>query len=832
MDLETFVEITCESMYNIIYYYIDDKTGKKCPHGEKNNKTKEEIIKSKKQIAKPPKTKKTDGLRVPLSNTEIKSIQQTYSIYMKHITDFYCIDVDDSEIHSMEDFIKKTKIDLFKKCCWIEGNTKGIHIYLKVKNMPQYSNQQKVFKDFEGDFIKKNNVWEKLTKKIMNYDGHIETFEFETISRIFVKKIAESVEKQPNDQENGVTTQVEVSTPINDETTKNWGKFEKLADLYSEQRIQNYDSWLLWTMAIKECFGNQGKDLWRKISKQHGEKSRAHKPNGNYDEHRNDEMWVNLKSKKKDKLGFGSLVYWAKEDNLEKYEELFGKQIDWVTFVSEAGFAKAFKEIIFKNKRIIFVGKEKQPKGYLYDGKIWRELSFSENEIKQKNFDRLYTYYMKTFYEHKPQMKEEDAKIYFACIQSLNKRLTRDNVVRLFVTECYTTEEPNWNNNCDIFAFNDALFCLNQKRILKDDEIDPQWYINYTCGYDYYIPNLNETDITNAKEYIMTILHNTLNPDNVDYVLKVVASFLKQSNPEEKAYFWLGRGRNGKGTITELIRNSLGKYWGELEMSNYTEKESGKNAPNQNLYDNQYSRVLNSSETDDDGDKTARFRSDFFKRITGGDYILARAVGKGDTVAYTAGKVLIQTNKMPYFAVMDAALKGRIIVIEFPYTFTDDVECIAQNPQKYKLKDPNLKHVFKQPVYRKAMFEIMFENYQKEAIIVPESVKQHTKSYFEEESVVSWVRQNYRLATEKEIQDHKIHNPKSVPSVALKTIKIEYASDTDKKLSVKTLVEQLQDNGDFDINTRKGFETLVGYVKIHLYESDNTIELIDFDDSA
>ena len=130
------------------------------------------------------------------------------------------------------------------------------------------------------------------------------------------------------------------------------------------------------------------------------------------------------------------------------------------------------------------------------------------------------------------------------------------------------------------------------------------------------------------------------------------------------------------------------------------------------------------------------------------------------------------------------------------------------------------------------MLEIMFENYQKEVIIVPESVKQYTKSYFEEESVVSWVRQNYRLATEKEIQDHKIHNPKSVPSVALKTIKSEYASDTNKKLSVKTLIEQLQEDGDFNINTRKGFETLVGYVKIHLYESDNIIELIDFDDSA
>ena len=58
MDLETFVENTCESMYSIIYYYIDDKTGKKCPHGEKNNKTKEEIIKSKKKLQNLQKRKK------------------------------------------------------------------------------------------------------------------------------------------------------------------------------------------------------------------------------------------------------------------------------------------------------------------------------------------------------------------------------------------------------------------------------------------------------------------------------------------------------------------------------------------------------------------------------------------------------------------------------------------------------------------------------------------------------------------------------------------------------------------------------------------------------
>ena len=76
-----------------------------------------------------------------------------------------------------------------------------------------------------------------------------------------------------------------------------------------------------------------------------------------------------------------------------------------------------------------------------------------------------------------------------------------------------------------------------------------------------------------------------------------------------------------------------------------------------------------------------------------------------------------------------------------------------------------------------------------------------------------------------------MHSSKS-SKIQIKRPKFKACIQTDKKLSVKTLVEQLQEDGDFNINTRKGFETLVGYVKIHLYESDNTIELIDFDDSA
>ena len=122
-------------------------------------------------------------------------------------------------------------------------------------------------------------------------------------------------------------------------------------------------------------------------------------------------------------------------------------------------------------------------------------------------------------------------------------------------------------------------------------------------------------------------------------------------------------------------------------MTNYFEKDQGKDAPNQNLFDNKNSRVMNSSEIDDNGENSLRFRSDFFKMMSGGDAIQARVLGKSEIAEFQAGKILIQTNKMPSFTVMDDALRGKIIVIEFPYNFTDDLAKIEEDPTKFEKKD-------------------------------------------------------------------------------------------------------------------------------------------------
>ena len=42
--------------------------------------------------------------------------------------------------------------------------------------------------------------------------------------------------------------------------------------------------------------------------------------------------------------------------------------------------------------------------------------------------------------------------------------------------------------------------------------------------------------------------------------------------------------------------------------------------------------------------------------------------------------------------------------------------------------------MFKQPEYKIAMIELLFENYEDKYIEIPHSVKKYTNSYFEEES--------------------------------------------------------------------------------------------------
>jgi phage/plasmid-associated DNA primase len=426
----------------------------------------------------------------------------------------------------------------------------------------------------------------------------------------------------------------------------------------------------------------------------------------------------------------------------------------------------------------------------------------------QKNFDKLYVWYKLMLSNEKSELPPDLYKALSYDIKRLNCYTTRCAVVKIFKEDNY---QPivEWNKNKDLFVFEDKVYDLSKDAFV---EANPKEMMNLSCGKKYDVELMengkvvtearkNEM-INNAKEEMVLILKGIVNPCDYEFFLKQMSSFLKQENKEEKGYFWLGKGRNGKGTSTDGLRNVLGNYWGELSIDYYTNHSQGLDRPNQNLYNCRNARVLNSSEVNetDAFNRPVTFLSANFKGITGQDVMTPRELGTKNVANFIAGKTLIQLNKMPSFPIIDEALRQRIVIHEFPNTFTDDLDLIKSDPSKYKMKDIGLKEKLHTEVFRIAFTNLLFEYYRlyKVEYVIPQSVKDFTQSYFAEQSIKSFIQKYYEPSFALKA------------SIALETIKQEYMTLTDKKVSVKKIKDELDEAG-YDVRKINGIYSLKDY---------------------
>jgi hypothetical protein len=193
MDLLNFL-ISNNLHFRCIWYYIQASDGKKIPVGEKNNITIEDALATRWKNRSEPEWAVSSPRFKNTTTEEWSTRVPAYSIYLKHISNLYVIDVDVKGINSMADFVSQTGIRHFENSSWIKGNTKGIHIYVYIENMIQFSDQQGVYNDFDGDLLKVNNVWEGRKKTV---EGEkIETVQWDQIKDIF------NIEKMTNTKEN------------------------------------------------------------------------------------------------------------------------------------------------------------------------------------------------------------------------------------------------------------------------------------------------------------------------------------------------------------------------------------------------------------------------------------------------------------------------------------------------------------------------------------------------------------------------------------------------------------------------------------------------------
>ncbi len=305
-----------------------DKKGrpKKEPKWERNQMTPEEIGKDRGYAKKDPNPHK---------------VFTDYSIALKHCPGIWMVDVDE------KDKLETPLVaQLISAGCYSTETTKGFHFYIKCHDVPDFSNELKVFKDFDGDFLGRengsggNNSWETKTRKVEG--NHFTEFKWDDLKKHLLvdsmnsiskkdkkKKVLKKKQKEMKDkkaQEDVEEDPEGFDTSVPDEQISGYLK-----------RISikcHYDDWLRVGIALFNIYKgkNKGLNVWMEWSKQ----SPIH------DEDTTETKYDTFKSDHPDPLGWKSLRAWAnRDDPLNPWEALY----------AEGGLEAMTKEM---NKELMF----------------------------------------------------------------------------------------------------------------------------------------------------------------------------------------------------------------------------------------------------------------------------------------------------------------------------------------------------------------------------------------------------------------------------------------------------------------------------------------------
>jgi len=691
-DILTFMNANNLS-YRCIWYFLRVADNSKHPVLEKNNISLDEAKesrwrnKSKPEIDVIKKFTKSEVVR-SITDEEYKNLYPTYSIYLKHTEKLYVVDVDVKGINSMDDFVEQTGITMFKNTAWTAGNTKGIHILIYVNNMIEYSQQQQVFKGFDGDFLRTNNLWEKRDRIVNNTT--IETFEWKDIEPlclvdrmigdIKVKKTTKKSEKKPVVVSDGETDVESVSTDattatstINvEEKCNNIREFVKAILDVNINYFDGYNEWVkLGFVIFNETNGDElGADLFVELSELCT--ASATTKSVVYAQYHT----AQPNRKKEKKLMMGSLYTWLEQVNpnhplLKKNNKTNNSDLDNMIYDGgDYDYAKYLNSKWGHNFKCISQTKTRYfyefNKDHLWvqnpNGSCIREVISNEMYNDVKNYQTLLIDESAMFNDGDDRKEYIDRKIKKSAeiMVKLKKTNDKNNILR---EVCDIIEDNKFEDNINKQEY---VLPLKNKRVInmntleiRERTIDDKF--TYECGADYI--DLTEEQEQQAKDYFMSLFCN--NEDTMKCVLNIIKSCFT-GIPLRYLFVATGSGRNGKSLLFKLLKIMFKNGMDIISKDVILEKKSNSNL-NTEMEKLDKCRIGYVSELKE----TDKLNETNIKEITGGDPINLRTLQKTDSTLIATCCLWILTNELPSFNV-EPAIMDRLIIVPFNNKFAID----------------------------------------------------------------------------------------------------------------------------------------------------------------
>lgn len=262
---------------------------------------------------------------------------------------------------------------------------------------------------------------------------------------------------------------------------------------------------------------------------------------------------------------------------------------------------------------------------------------------------------------------------------------TQSDIGKLLFTngiyDFYTGEfKEGFDHN---IVFRNAMPCSFPKR--DDDKID-------------FIRKVSFTDSFEDEATRNLLLHNLMRASIGDFKIKRITVGLGFTN-------------SGKGMLTQLIRTSFGNYCSTFNGNSMIGKFDGEESSKKNgwITNIANSRFAFSSEIQVDEKNRICIDGNLLKNISsGGDEIQARKLYENDRTIINKSSLFILANDMPRISPVDDAIRKRIQVINWSYSYVNEPKKAHE-----KLCNPELSNLYKQADYGNAFFWLMVDEFNK-----------------------------------------------------------------------------------------------------------------------
>lgn len=519
---------------------------------------------------------------------------------------------------------------------------------------------------------------------------------------------------------------------------------KELVNILSIGRASQYDSWIRVGWCPHNIDQSQEMlDLWIKFSM----------TSSKFQEGECERLWSKMWLTKDNGLNIGSLCMWAREDNPDQYKEATKKSVRILISKSRSGTHTEIARVIHRCYKDTFVcASMKQNLWFEFRNHKWEKVenAWSLRRYISNEIVAMYQDEAKKCTDRGKRLTNEEeiagmakaSKEYKAVANKLMMTSFKEGVMK----ECMELFiDPKFGEKLDLngklIGFENGVYDLGKGEFRKGKHTD---HMTMCTGYNYA-----HEDDKEIQEDIMTFIRSIMsNEEMAQYLLKTLAYMICGDKYLEQLWFYTGRGRNGKGTLSALLNKTFGEYYYEPDISIVTTSKRSSSGVSPEMMKAFGKRLLVASEPDDE-DKDAKFRVSKLKQLRGNDLIQARGLYKECMEFKPQFAMIFQMNGLGAISNVDDAIAKSLKIVEFPFQF-------VENPQfAYQRKiDMTLKDKFQDVKYHQQFMRILLKYYKEfihrnQNIDDPPEVKEATLEYIESSNpCVEWLRKYYEVTND------------------------------------------------------------------------------------